>query len=96
MRTRNTVTISLPPAMLRSVERVRKAENRTMSELFREMIRVYENRRSTYTPTSAEKRAIDVGRKSASMSIEDFFTHVERLSKKGSRQERRPRARKRA
>jgi Arc/MetJ-type ribon-helix-helix transcriptional regulator len=42
MRTTRTISISLPPAQLRSVERIAKKENRTMSELVREALRQYE------------------------------------------------------
>mgnify|MGYP001615646633 CR=1 FL=1 len=41
MRTRHTMTISLPPEMLREVEVVRKAEHRTRSELVREALRTW-------------------------------------------------------
>ena len=41
MRTRQTMTVSLPPAMIRQVEQVRKAEHRTRSELVREALRTY-------------------------------------------------------
>src|SRR5438045_8491502 len=39
MRTTKSVTISLPPAQLKSAERLAKKQNRTMSELFREGLR---------------------------------------------------------
>ena len=39
MRTRATVTISLPPEMIKDMERVQKAEHRTRSELVREALR---------------------------------------------------------
>ncbi len=39
MRTTKNLTISLPPAMLRDMERVAKRENRTLSELVRENFR---------------------------------------------------------
>ena len=42
MRTTKSVTISLPPAQLKTAERLAKKENRTMSELFREALRRYE------------------------------------------------------
>jgi len=42
MRTTRTISISLPPAQLRAVERIAKQENRTMSELVREALRQYE------------------------------------------------------
>jgi metal-responsive CopG/Arc/MetJ family transcriptional regulator len=41
MRTRQTMTVSLPPAMVRQVEQVRKVEHRTRSELIREALRTY-------------------------------------------------------
>jgi len=39
----------------------------------------------TYTPTAAEKRAMAKGRASKSMTLEDFFAHVERLATKSRR-----------
>ncbi len=42
MRTTKSVTISLPPAQLRIAERLAKKQNRTMSELFREALRRFE------------------------------------------------------
>lgn len=41
MRTTKNLTISLPPAQLRDMERTAKRENRTMSELLRESYRRY-------------------------------------------------------
>ena len=41
MRTRQIMTISLPPAMVRQLEAVRKLESRTRSELVREALRQY-------------------------------------------------------
>lgn len=65
MRTRATMTISLPRQMIHEVERVRKSEHRTRSELIREALRAYFNARRgfpTYTPTAAELREIEEGR----------------------------------
>ena len=46
MRTTDTLTISLPPAMAKQMEKVQKEENRTRSELLREAWRQYfESRR---------------------------------------------------
>jgi hypothetical protein len=39
MRTTKNLTVSLPPAQLREMERTAKKENRTMSELVRETFR---------------------------------------------------------
>jgi predicted transcriptional regulator len=56
------MTVSLPAAMIREVEVVRKAEHRTRSELIREALRTYFTMRRTYTPTASELRAIERGR----------------------------------
>ena len=42
MRTTKNLTVSLPPAQLREMERIAKKENRTMSELVRESFRRYQ------------------------------------------------------
>ncbi len=73
IRTRQVMTVSLPPEMLRQVERAMKAENRTRSELIREALRVYFHAPIRYyTPTLAERRAIEQGR--AAIRRGDFYT----------------------
>jgi CopG family transcriptional regulator / antitoxin EndoAI len=63
MRTTQTMTISLPPAMVEQFDRLRKAENRTRSELVREALRVYfEARMPEVPPTKSELAAIRRGR----------------------------------
>jgi predicted transcriptional regulator len=63
MRTTDTVTISLPPAMAQQMDEVQKREHRTRSELLREAWRHYfESRYALYTPTKAEAAAIRKGR----------------------------------
>jgi metal-responsive CopG/Arc/MetJ family transcriptional regulator len=63
MRTTETMTISLPPAMAKQMEKVQKEEHRTRSELLREAWRQYfESRYGTYTPTKSEAAAIRRGR----------------------------------
>lgn len=42
-RVTRTITISLPPQVFDEVERLAKVERKTKSELFRDMIRVYED-----------------------------------------------------
>lgn len=62
MRTTET-TISLPPAMAKQMELVRKEEHRTRSELLREAWRQYfENRYAVYQPAKAELASIRRGR----------------------------------
>jgi CopG family transcriptional regulator/antitoxin EndoAI len=41
MRTTKVMTLSLPPEMVKEVERIIKKEKRTKSELFREALRKY-------------------------------------------------------
>ncbi|MDI6715719.1 MAG: ribbon-helix-helix protein, CopG family [Actinomycetota bacterium] len=41
-RTTKTITISLPPKVAKEVDRLAKAEKKTKSQLFRDMIAVYE------------------------------------------------------
>ncbi len=50
-RTRDTMTISLPPAMLAKIERARRSEDRTRSELVREAIRAYLEKRTRTAPS---------------------------------------------
>jgi metal-responsive CopG/Arc/MetJ family transcriptional regulator len=63
MRTTETMTISLPPAMAKQMEKVQKEEHRTRSELLREAWRHYfESRYGSYAPTRTEAAAIKKGR----------------------------------
>ena len=57
------MTISLPQEMIDQVEKVRKAEHRTRSELVREALRTYFANGFAEAPVSAEElRAIRRGR----------------------------------
>ncbi len=76
------MTVSLPPAMVRQFEVVRKAESRTRSELVREALRVYfESRYPSVQPTKAELTALRRGRaafrRGDSVSLEQFLHGVE-------------------
>ncbi|MEO8662764.1 MAG: ribbon-helix-helix domain-containing protein [Bryobacteraceae bacterium] len=42
MRTSKTISVSMPPAQLKQIERLAKKENRTMIELIREALRQYQ------------------------------------------------------
>jgi metal-responsive CopG/Arc/MetJ family transcriptional regulator len=42
-RTTKTLTVSLPPAVFEEIGRLAKLERKTKSELFRDMVRVYED-----------------------------------------------------
>ena len=88
-RTTSTFTISLPPAMLAQLERVRKAEHRTRSELLREALRTYfSSRVPEIAPTPAELRAIRRGR--AAVGRGDYVTLDQVRDELGS-SSRRPR-----
>ncbi len=63
MRTRQTFTVSLPPEMARQVERLRKLEHRTRSELVREALRTYFARQLPVVEASrTERRTLARGR----------------------------------
>jgi len=63
MRNTDTLTISVPPAMAKQMEKVQQEENRTRSELLREAWRQYfDSRYGFYTPTKTEAAAIRKGR----------------------------------
>ena len=63
MRTRETMTISLPTEMIDQIERLRKAEHRSRSDLVREALRNYFSKRfSEATVSATELRAIRRGR----------------------------------
>ena len=63
MRTTETMTVSLPPALVRQFEEVRKKESRTRSELVREALRAYfESRYPAVEPTKTELAALRRGR----------------------------------
>jgi len=57
MRETITVTVSLPPAMAKQVEKVMKIEHRTRSELVREALRIYLSTLPGERPTAGEARA---------------------------------------
>lgn len=82
------MTISLPPEMIEEVERVRKQEHRTRSELIREALRVYFSRihaLPVYTPTQRELREIEKGRAEMArgeyLTVNELFPNVVRPRK---------------
>jgi Arc/MetJ-type ribon-helix-helix transcriptional regulator len=83
MRTTQTMTVSLPPEMLRQFEAVRKAESRTRSELVREALRNYfDTRYPVAQPTKSELAALRRGRaafrRGDSVSLDEFLHDLER------------------
>ena len=73
MANRQTMTISLPPEMVKEVDRVRRKEGRTRSELIREALRRYKtDQLPIATPTNRELRELEKGR--AEMRRGEYFT----------------------
>jgi predicted transcriptional regulator len=82
------MTISLPPAMAKQMERVQKEEHRTRSELLREAWRHYfDSRFPAITPTKIELAAIRRGR--AEIKAGRFVT-FEQLTDELATQNRKP------
>ena len=93
MRTRQTITFSLPPEMVERVEKTMRAEHRTRSELMREALRTYFSTRRfpEEIPTAAELRAIRRGE--AAINRGDYITLDElRREEAMARRPRRARA----
>jgi predicted transcriptional regulator len=90
------MTISLPPALLRRFEEVRKAESRTRSELVREALRAYfESRYPAVRATKAEIGALRRGRlafrRGDTLSLGQFLDELEPAAHR-SRAKRLPKA----
>jgi predicted transcriptional regulator len=104
MRTREAFTISLPPAMSQAVEKARKAERRTRSEIVRDALRLYFNpelalriaRLPVYTPTPRELRELEQGRQEMRrgefLTLDEFFRHLESPPPKARPRGGRPRS----
>ena len=94
MRTHQTMTVSLPPELMRKVEQVRKTQYRGRSELVREALRLYFDpelaariaRLPVYTPTKRELRELEKGRQEMRrgefLTLDEFFRHLESPSPK--------------
>jgi len=69
MRTSRTLSVSLPPAQRKRAERLAKRENRTLSELVREALRQYEQKREAPVNYDliAALRAVQESAKSAGL-----------------------------
>lgn len=64
MRTTQTMTISLSPAIMQELEAYRQKNNFTRSELVRHALReLFYSQFSRYTPTKAEVKRIEAGRR---------------------------------
>lgn len=59
MRTAKTLSISLPPQQLKAAEKLARRENRTISELFREAFRRYEQQAIPVLDNPARLKKLD-------------------------------------
>ena len=94
MRTRQTFTISLPESMAKQVEEAMEAEQRTRSELVREALRAYLNRRVPIVAASkAELAAIRRGRAEIEngeyVTLDELFHGLAATDRKTSRKKAR-------
>jgi Arc/MetJ-type ribon-helix-helix transcriptional regulator len=83
------MTVSLPPALVRQFEEVRKKESRTRSEFVREALRAYfESRYPAAEPTKAELAALRRGRaafrRGDAVPLKAFLHDVEPIDHRSS------------
>jgi len=83
MRNTRTLSVTLPPDMLKRAQSIAKKESRTMSELIREALRHYE-RRSWWDDVNAYGRA-QAERQGIREQDVDRLIHEARASKRGGR-----------
>ena len=98
MKTRRTVTISLPPEMAEQMEEVRKTEHRSRSELVREALRFY--LLPAVKPTARELRGVQKGRaeirRGHYVTLDQLHAELDRLNLLERSKERAPGATRRA
>jgi metal-responsive CopG/Arc/MetJ family transcriptional regulator len=92
-RTTKTLGFSVPPAIAKEVETLAKAENRTKSELFREMVRVYrrycqqrDRDETRWVINLIEEAKAEQARNP--MTVDDLLAENDRLARYGVRQAR--------
>lgn len=90
-RTTQVLAFSVPPAIVREVEALAKRERRTKSELFREMVRVYEryrNQRELDEQRWVENLIAEAKAEEAAnpMSVEEMLKDSDRMARYGERQ----------
>lgn len=74
-RVTKTLTVSLPPQVFEEVEKLAKEERKTKSELFRDMIRIYED----YLDERRWRRLRRLGRETAKKLNITSEEDIERL-----------------
>ena len=84
MRTTQTMTISLPPAIMEELDVYRQKNNYTRSELVRHALReLFFSQFPRYTPTKAETKRIEAGRREIQKG--NYVTWEEMRGKLGSK-----------
>lgn len=83
MRNTKTLSVTLPPDMLKRAQSIAKKESRTMSELIREALRYYE-RRSWWDEVNAYGRA-SAHRKGISESDVQRLVHETRVRRRSAK-----------
>ncbi len=90
-RTTKVLGFSVPPALVKEVEQVAKEERRTKSELFREMVRVYQRYRKK-RDVDEERWVMELIREAKEeeeknpMTEEEMLREDEELSRYGAQQ----------
>src|SRR6266852_4767021 len=90
-RTTQVMAFSVPPTLVKEVETLAKQERRTKSELFREMVRVYERYRTQRELDEqrwVENLIAEAQAEQAAnpMSVEEMLKENDRLTRYGERQ----------
>lgn len=87
MRTRATMTVSLPPEMAEKVEKVRRLEHRSTSELVREALRRYFERRfpeevASTREVRALRRARQEHARGGTVTLDELLDELGRLPRR--------------
>lgn len=82
MRTTQTMTVSLPPAIMKELEIYRQKNNFTRSELVRHALReLFYRQFPVYRPTKAEIKKIEAGRRAFMrceyLSLDEAFNELD-------------------
>lgn len=89
-RTTKIIGFSVPPTLVKEVDRLAKEERRTKSELFREMLRVYDRYRRQ-RERDEERWVMQVIREAQEeqrtnpMSVKEMLAESKRLARDGAR-----------
>ena len=95
MRTTQTMTISLPPAIMEELENYRQKNNFTRSELVRHALReLFYSQFPRYTPTKAEAKRIEAGRREIQngkfITLDQLHAELDSKNRKKSKKNIRP------